>query len=198
MKQLTDKQKLIAGAVVLFIALVHFGPEYLRMFVPTGAHAASAKPSPVRYALPPVPAPAPQAPEMAAETKYGGVWLGNELMPDQNRCNIRLEIRVGDDKKLKGFEQKSCVPLQPLAGGKLAHGSIADIIRSTSPVSAVMTGSLQDSGISFTVDQNIGTPPDGCALSGFSVTDFGSGQLMAEWQEGTCPAGKMLLRKTRG
>jgi hypothetical protein len=202
MKQLTDKQKKIIAIVVAILAVIHFGPRYLYMFLPAGAHAEQAKPSPAHYApaLPPTPPPAPVSPEAAAAGKYGGVWIGDALMPDQNRCKIQLEIRLSDDmpKKLKGYEQKSCMPLQPLAGGKLARGSIADVIRATSPVSAVMTGTALEGGVSFTVDQTIGTPGDGCSLSGFSITDFGSGQVWAQWQEGTCPTGKMLLRKARG
>ena len=50
-------------------------------------------------------------------------------MPDQNRCGIRLEIRLSDDspKKLKGYESKTCIPVQPLAGGKVVRGNIAGI-----------------------------------------------------------------------
>jgi len=202
MKQLTDKQKKIIAIVVAILAVIHFGPRYLHMFIPTDAHADQGKTSAAHYApiAPPTAPLPPPSPEAVAAGKYGGIWIGDELMPDQNRCKIQLEIRLSDDlpKKLKGYEQKSCMPLQPLAGGKLARGSIADVIRATSPVSAVMTGTAQDGGVSFTVDQTIGTTGDGCSLSGFSITDFGSGQVMAQWQEGTCPAGKMLLRKARG
>jgi len=122
-------------------------------------------------------------------------------MPDsQYRCTIRLEIRLSEDlpRKLKGYESKSCVPVQPFAGGKLRKDTVAELIRATSPVSAVMTGSAQEGGLRFTIDQTIGTSGDGCELSGFTTTDVGLGQVMAQWQEGRCPAGKMLLRKIRG
>jgi hypothetical protein len=197
---LTDKQKkglMIAGLVLV---LIHFAPRFLNMFNPLAGHAAAAKPSPVRYAPAPapLPPPPPPSPEAIALARYAGVW-GGDGMIDQNRCTVRLEIRLNDDlpKKLKGYEQKSCVPLQPFAGGKLTRGSIADAMRDTATVSAVMTGKTQEGGMNFSVDQVIGYP-DKCPLTAFSITDFGSGLVMAQWQEGTCPAGKMVLRKARG
>jgi hypothetical protein len=200
MKQLTDQQKKwawIAGGA-------HFAPNVIN-----AAHRAFSRHAPTvvlrppaMQMVPPAPLPAPPlAPEIIAAGKYGGIWAGEALSPDQNRCSIRLEIRLSDDlpRKLKGYESKSCIPLQPLAGGKLQRGSIADILRATAPVSAVMTGTPQEGGIRFTVDQTIGTPGDGCVVSGFIITDFGMGLVQAEWQEGmTCPSGRMLLRKARG
>jgi hypothetical protein len=202
MKQLTDKQKKIAWVVVGLLVFIHFAlPRFINLFQTAAVHSAPAKPSPYQYAPAPAPPPPPPSPEVVAATKYGGIWAGSALMPDQNRCNIRLEIRMSDDlpRKLMGYESKSCVPVQPFAGGKLSKGSIADVIRATSPVSSVMTASVQTGGLNFTIEQTIGTPGDGCALTGFSITDFGQGQVMAQWQEGTtCPAEKMLLTKARG
>jgi hypothetical protein len=197
---LNDKQKkglMIAG---LALVLVHFAPRFFHMFNPLAGHAATAKPSPVRYAPAPQPPPppTPPSPEAIALARYGGVW-GGDGMIDQNRCTVRLEIRLNDDlpKKLKGYESKSCVPLQPFAGGKLRPGSVAEVMRDTAPVSAVMTGTTQEGGMKFMVDQVIGSS-DKCNLTAYSITDFGQGLVMAQWQEGTCPAGKMILRKARG
>lgn len=200
---LTEKQKKLAWIAGVALLGIHFTPNLINAVkhaVSSNAPAVLQKPTPVHIAPVPPPTPTPPPPEVAAATKYGGIWVGNALMPDQNRCNIRLEIRLSDDlpKKLKGYESKSCVPMQPFAGGKPRKESIGDFLRDTSPVSAVMTGTAQEGGIRFTVDQTIGTPGDGCALSGFTITDFGQGQVMAQWQEGTCPAGKMVLTKARG
>ena len=204
MKQLTDKQKKIIAIVVAILAVIHFAPRIMTVINPAGTHAAPAKPSPIRLApvmpAPAPPAPAPASPEAAAEGKYGGsVWTGSDLSSDQLRCSIKLEIRVSDDlpRKLKGYESKSCIPLQPLAGGRLKQGSIADIIRETAPVSAVMTGVPSEGGLSFTVDQTIGSTGP-CTLTGFRIVDFGEGQVIAQWQEGTCSPGKMVLKKVRG
>lgn len=207
MEKLTDKQKklaLIAGAVLL---AVHFAPGFInriRQAFTSPAPAVIQKQSPAHVA--PAPPPAPLPPEMVAAGKYGGIWAGSELMPDQNRCSIRLEIRLSDDlpKKLKGYESKTCIPVQPFAGGKGIRGqSIADIMRETAAVSAVMTGAPVEGGIKFTVDSLIGTPYDGCSLTGMTLTDFGQGQEQAQWQsqrsaQAPCPDNRMLLKKTRG
>jgi hypothetical protein len=201
MPQLTEKQKKIAWAIAALLIVIHLAmPRIMSLLHPAEVHSAIAKPSPYRFAPTPSPPAPPPSPESVAAAKYAGIWVGNALMPDQNRCNIRLEIRLSDGlpKKLKGYESKSCAPVQPFAGGRIKKDSIADIMRITAPVSSVLTGAVQEEGLTFTVDQNIGTPGDGCSLSAFTITDFGSGQVMAQWQEGTCPAGKMLLTKARG
>ena len=208
MKPLTEQQKKYLWIAAGVLAFIHF---FLPGIVNTVRHAFThnapavvQKPSPYQIVPAPPPAP-PPSPEAIAATKYSGVWIGSDLMPDQNRCNIRLEIRLSDDlpRKLKGYESKSCVPVQPFAGGKLSKGSIADVIRETSPVSAVMTGTPTGEGITFTVDSLIGTPYDGCSLTGMTIIDFGQAQVQAQWQsqsspQAPCPDNRMLLKKAKG
>ena len=207
MEKLTDKQKKIAVIVVAVLLAIHFAPGFisnLRHAFAGPAPAVVQKPSPEH--ITPAPPPPPPSPEAVAAAKYGGIWGGSDLMPDQNRCNIRLEIRLSDDtpKKLKGYESKSCVPVQPFAGGKGIRGqSIADIMRETAEVSAVMTGTATAEGVAFTVDSLIGAPYDGCGLTGMTLTDFGQGQVQAQWQsqrspQAPCPDNRMLLKKARG
>jgi len=205
MEKLTDKQKKIAVIVVAVLLALHFAPGFitnLRHAFAGPAPAVVQKPSPAK-APPP---PAPPSSDAIAAAKYGGIWGGSELMPDQNRCNIRLEIRLSDDtpKKLKGYESKSCIPVQPFAGGKGIRGqNIGDLMRETAPVSAVMTGTPVEGGIKFTVDSLIGAPYDGCSLIGMTLIDFGQAQVQAQWQsqrspQAPCPDNRMLLRKARG
>ncbi|NYF52449.1 hypothetical protein [Tunturiibacter gelidoferens] len=204
MHQLTEKQKKIALIVGAVLLAIHFAPGFINNL----RHAAPApavvqKQSAAHVA--PAPPPPPPSPEIVAAAKYGGIWAGSELMPDQNRCSIRIEIRLSDDtKRLKGYESKTCIPTQPFAGGKGIHGqSVADVMRETAPVSAVMTGAPVEGGIRFTVDSLIGTPYDGYSLIGMTITDFGQGQVQAQWQsqrspQAPCPDNRMLLKKARG
>jgi hypothetical protein len=200
---LTDKQKKyawIAGGVLVFI---HF---FLPGIVNTVRHAFTPNaPAVIQTSSPvhtaPVPPP-PPPPEVVAATKYGGVWEGDTLMPDANRCTVRLEIRLSDDmpKKLKGYSTVRCMPLQPLGRGNLTQAGVKrSVAEAASPASAVMTGTPQDSGITFAVDQSISSSADNCSITGFRIIDFGQGAVAADWQEGTtCPARHMLLRKGRG
>jgi len=205
MKPLTDKQKKYLWIAAGALAVIHFAPGILmqvrQAFAPL---AVLAKPSPVRPALQQAPPPAPPAPEIIAAAKYGGVWMGDGItpLPDMDRCNLKLEIRLSDDlpKKLKGYASKSCVPLQGLQHrGPVVKGLVRNMIEQSTPASVIMTGTPQEGGISFAVDQAIGTEINGCSLSTLSITDFGLGQVAAQWQEtkqeGTCQPGKMMLRK---
>src|SRR5579863_9565007 len=111
MKPLTEKQKkYIWIAAGVLVALHFFLPRILSFFHSQPQHAAQAKPSPMRIAPP---LPLPPSPEVVAAIKYGGVWLGETITPDENKCSLKLEIRLDDElpKKLKGYASKSCVPL---------------------------------------------------------------------------------------
>lgn len=204
MKPLTDKQKKYIWIAVGILAVIHFTPGILaRMRSAFAPPAVIQKPSPTRPALQQAPPPAPPAPEMVAAAKYGGVWMGDSITPppDIDRCSLKLEIRLSDDmpKKLKGYVSKSCVPLQGLQRGPVTRGILRNMIDQSAPASVIMTGTPQETGISFTTDQAIGTEVNGCTLSALSITEFGQSQVAAEWQETKqqppCPAGKMMLRK---
>jgi len=199
---LTDKQKKYAWIAVGVLIFAHFFlPGIVNTVRHAFAHNAPAvlpKPSPAIPALVPPPPPSPEA---VAASKYGGVWEGDTLMPDSNRCAVKLEIRLSDDspKKLKGYSSVRCMPLQTLARGVKSLGAAKEMVRDySSPASAIMTGTPQSAGISFAVDSTVSASSDGCSITGFSIEDFGQGQVMARWQEGTCAPRQMLLKKGRG
>jgi hypothetical protein len=50
------------------------------------------------------------------------------------------------------------------------------------------------------VDKIISKGTTGCALSAFTITPFGTDQLAAEWQEGSCTgqAGAQILLRRLG
>jgi hypothetical protein len=202
MKPLTEKQKKYLWIAAGVLAAVHFAPGILMRARSAFAHpAVLQKPSPVRPALQQAP-PAPPDPAVVAFARYGGVWMGDTITPDMNRCSLKLEIRLSDElpKELKGYASKSCVPLQGLVHrGPVTNGIVRNMIDESAPASVIMTGTPQESGITFTTDQAIGTEINDCSLSTLSITDFGQGQVAAQWQEtkqeSPCPPGKMMLRK---
>lgn len=208
MKALTEKQKKIIWIVAAILIAVHFAPSFFAQFShlrfpwqDQPAPAELQKPPAGRISPAPQPPPPPPSPEVVAATKYDGIWTGRGLMPNQDTCQIRIEIRPSDTQpgKLSGFESKSCFPTAALQGGKVGRTSIPDWIRKTSPVSAVLTGTAApDGGLTFTVDKTMGTQPGDCALTSFTITPFGQGLVQAQWQEGTCSSGQMQLTKARG
>jgi len=197
MKPLTDKQKKIAWVVAAVLAIVHFGPRYVAGLLPT--HAAVAKPSPVRP-MPVRAAPVtPAAPSLAEaeEAQYLGVWAGQSLMEDRSTCRISLRVvkSTDDPTKVTGYETKVCMPTAALQGGRIAKESIPQLIRAASPVSSVLSGTPGKDGLTFSVDRVVGTQPGACPLTNFALVGFGPGQLQAQWQEGKCDSGQMLLIK---
>lgn len=49
--------------------------------------------------------------------------------------------------------------------------------------------------ITFTVETTVAPDANGCAISSFTVTNFGTNELAVEWKEPTCNGGNMILRK---
>lgn len=195
------KKNIIWTAAGVFLFGHFFLPRVINLFH-SSPQVGIAKPHPGCCNVPVPPPTPPPSPEAVAMAKYGGVWEGDTLMPDADRCNVRLEIRLSDDapKKLKGYSIVRCTPLQPLARGNLTQAGVKRAIADgASPASAVMTGTPQDTGITFAVDQSISSSADNCSISAFKIVDFGQGAVAADWQEGaTCPARHMLLKKGRG
>jgi hypothetical protein len=78
------------------------------------------------------------------------------------------------------------------------RGNIAAaVLNKLNPADAILSGAMENGSIRFHVDKTIGTNSNGCAATSFTVTPFGSNQLAAEWQEGGCQGGHVILQKAR-
>jgi hypothetical protein len=199
---LTDKQKKALWITAAVFAVIHFAPHILffvrqAVFAP---HApAYAKPSPMRPMTQPAAqsasSPSPALALGTSASRFTGVWTGSQLLPSQDTCKERLEIRMSDDKPgfFAGSETRVCAPALFALPGRASQQKMPGIIRQMEPVSAELTGSMVDGAIKFHVDQVIGIPVDGCTLTGYSISAFGSQQIAAQWQEGSCPGGQLIL-----
>jgi hypothetical protein len=199
MKQLTPIQKRAIIIVAAILAAIHFAPGLIHQFS-SQAHASKPTPAHIAPVAPPSPLVVPISPDVAERAKYLGSWSGSQLMPDQNNCKISLtlETSLEDQTKVAGHEIKSCIPTSPFRGGKLKKDDIPTLILETAPEYAEITGTLTKGDFAFTIDKVAGTPPGSCELTQFSVSPFGPGKLLAQWQSGKCGGGQMLLLKTRG
>jgi hypothetical protein len=202
MKQLTDKQKKIAWIIALVLVVLHFANPLImtiRQRLSAPAPAVFQKPATaaplVRAQVAP---PAPVVPPPAG-AKFVGTWLGSALMPNQDTCQLRLEIRSSDQKPgdYTGFLTRRCIPTAPIRGGKINQQSIPGFIETTSPVSAVLSGPVVDGALQLRLLRAIGAAPDHCDLTDMTVSEFAE-QIAAQWQPGSCPGGQMLLSKARG
>jgi len=202
--QVTDKQRKLIWAGGALIAVCYFGPSII-----TKVHQASAppevviaKPSPVRVAPPPPPPPDPAAVKAAAIAaqfnKLAGDWSGAGVLPTHGLCKLSLQIRTIPDKPASytGYSTTTCNPYIALTGKAATKTNMAQAaITSMAPTSVIMTGEVENGQIVFHVDRNIGTPPDGCAVTGFTVSPFAE-QVAAQWQAGTCQGGQMVLNRS--
>jgi len=201
--QVTDKQRKLIWAGAALIGICYFAPSVI-----TKIHQASApeepvvaKPSPVRVALPPAPRPNPEALKAAATAaefnRLAGDWSGAALLPSRGLCKLGMQIRTIPDKPAtyKGYSTTSCNISLALMGKRASKENMArDTINAMTPTSTIMTGEIVNGQIAFRIDSNIGVPPDGCAVTAFTVSPFAD-QIAAQWQAGTCQGGQMVLNR---
>jgi hypothetical protein len=145
------------------------------------------------------PAPTPNLPAPAALTPIPdgltGVWAGQQAQNTQEWCALNLEMRDKQAGEMAGFVKLICYPLPTYYLGKTKIDRSIAYLKTMTPLSAILTGTMKNGAIAFRVDKTIGTAPDGCNLTGFTVTPFGSGEVAVDWQKGACPGGQMTLRK---
>lgn len=197
----TEKQKKLIWVGAALLGAYYFAPSLINAARHSFSHpqAEVAKPSPIRIA--PVNQPAPLTPIQASNAQVArqltGDWIGAGVLPARGLCRIGLQIKPDPLKpgSFTGYSTTGCNPALALTGQAANRQNRAQAaIASMTPVSVIMTGSISGAEMDFTVDKNIGAPPDGCVITGFTASPFGE-MLAAEWKAGTCPAGQMILKK---
>jgi len=211
--KLTDKQKKIIWIAAMALAAIYFAPRMTfavrQAIVAHAQHAALTPPTAATKTA--APAAAASQPPMAAAApdvppddprflRLVGNWLGGGLLPDRGFCRLALELRRSKDKPgyYTGYSTLTCGPLLPSHRKSAQQNSADNFINQMSPVSTILTGSVVDGSIRFHVDHAIGAAPDGCQVTGFTVTPFGDDQIAAIWQSGTCPERNMILQRMAG
>ena len=64
------------------------------------------------------------------------------------------------------------------------------------PEAAIFSGTVQSGSVLFLSEKTVMTNADGCAFTSFIVTPFGSNEMSAEFHEGKCDGGRLILRKS--
>ena len=142
---------------------------------------------------------APKANAPVLPAKLPGVWHGRSAMEGLGLCDLRLELALKDGapESVTGYSRFSCLPVPSLmAKGDRAKTKPALLSR-LSPDAAVLSGRVgEDGAVRFESQKNIGADIHGCAVSTFTLTPFGAGEMAAEWKEPGCADGRMILEKT--
>jgi hypothetical protein len=193
-----------AGAVLVFL---YFAPSALQSFrqatfyrqqaearasAQAGrgtAQAAAPSASPTN-----VSANAPATAATIPMSNFTGMWQGQQAQPNRDLCQMALEMR-DNAGGLSAYPRINCVALMPYLPGPHKLNPEQATAKSMSTVSAVLTGTRKDGAVAFHVDKAIGATFDGCALTSFTVTPFGNDEVAAEWQNGTCERGQIMLRR---
>jgi hypothetical protein len=143
----------------------------------------------------PLPKPAPPSPF----AKLSGVWRGRVALDGRGICDLKFELKEKPDEPghFSGFSTMTCNGAGPMMPGKRVNARTR-VLDAMDPEAAILTGTAEPGSIEFHVDKTVGTDSNGCAPTSFSVTPFGNNQLAAEWREGSCGGGRVILHKARG
>jgi hypothetical protein len=187
-----------AGAVLVFL---YFTPAALQSFRQTAYYRqqaeAKARAQAGKGAVQAAPsAAAIPSPSPTPLSNLTGMWQGQQAQSNRDLCQMALEMRDNGAGGLAAYPRISCVALMPYLPGPHKLTAAQAAAKSMSPVSAVLTGNRKDGAVAFHVDKTIGATFDGCAMTSFTVTPFGNDEVAAEWQNGTCGGGQIMLRRT--
>jgi hypothetical protein len=166
---------------------------------------ANARPVPPRPAPPtvhdapartPPSAPAPaRAP--ATPVEISGIWQGKTAITGRGLCTLRVELHENAPGRFLGYSSLACANFAPLMAPQDRGNTAAAVLNRMNPAEAILSGAMENGSIRFHVDKTIGASSNGCAATSLTLTPFGSNQLAAEWQEGGCEGGHVILQKAR-
>ena len=127
--------------------------------------------------------------------KVPGLWRGRAAFEGRGVCELKFELREKQESPghFSGFSSMTCNGAGPLTGRKVNTRTL--MLNTMDPEAAIFSGSAENGSIELKADKTIGTDSNGCAPTAFTLTPFGTGQLAAEWQEGNCSGGHMVLRR---
>ena len=133
------------------------------------------------------------AAELATMGKLSGVWEGHAPVPARV-CNLRLELTQKEPGQFTGYSRFNCMPIESITNPKDVN-IVSNYLNNLKGEAAILTGTVEKGAIHFHADKNIGTDSQGCAISELIITPFGTGAVAAEWKEGTCQGGNMMMQR---
>jgi len=200
---LTPKQRnflIFCGALVV-------GWYVIRLIGNAGQQAAYYRQQAIRAAQlakaapkPPPPQPAkpnrPALPFLTTLSNLSGFWKGQNLVAGQGFCTLALELReMETPANYTAYSTLSCKAppsLWGLKGGQLLPPRMRDEML---PTAITLNGTPENGAIRFQVDKTVVSSMSSCATTSFIVTPFGTNRIAAEWREGLCQGGQILMAR---
>jgi hypothetical protein len=158
---------------------------------------ANAPAPPPRGAPPTIHGPAVAAPQPLSPGTLSGVWQGRTAITGRGLCTLKVELHENASGHYLGYSSLACANYAPLMSPQDRGNNAAAVLNRMNPAEAILSGAMESGSIRFHVDKTIGASANGCAVTSFTLTPFGSNQLAAEWQEGGCEGGHVILQKVR-
>jgi hypothetical protein len=125
-----------------------------------------------------------------------GIWVGQQGETNMELCRLQLEIRDKGANEVNGYVKMLCYPTGAYYQSHPKINVQETFMKAMTPMAAILSGTIKDGSIAFHIDKTIGTGLDGCPLSSFTVTSFGTDEVAAEWQKEGCPGGQMTLSRS--
>jgi hypothetical protein len=152
----------------------------------------------------PVPAPgatAPGTPATSAVAKpvpdaFSGTWRGKAAIVGRGICVVNVEMHQTEPTKFSGFFTLSCGNFGPLMA-KQDRNRAAATLNQMSPAESIVTGTMENGAIHFTVDKTLNTNSNGCAATSLILTPYGGKSLAGQWTEEGCQGGHVLLWRAK-
>ncbi len=187
--------------VLLICAAIIIGSYIARSFVTSYMRMVYARQEAIREAQKPKPAvPTPDPTEAAivkeaeALGNLSGVWEGRGST-SRGMCNLRLELKQGDPGRYTGHSRFSCVPVQSMLDAPKNANTMVNLMQNMNPDAAILTGTIEKGAIHLHTEKSIGADINGCSVSELTITPFGASGLVAEWKEGTCEGGNLMMQR---
>ncbi len=162
------------------------------------AHPPAPPRAPAAPAVPAKPPTPPRAPTPAVTPTVdtlSGIWRGRTALPGRGICTLTMELHEATPGRFTGFSTLACGNFGPLMSKEDRNPGAATLNR-MSPAAVIVSGVLENGALRLTVDKTVSTNSNGCAATSFNLTPFAK-QLAAEWQEGTCQGGRILLGRAK-
>jgi hypothetical protein len=152
---------------------------------PNGSPQSQAAPLSAAVAAPPSPL-----------ANLSGVWYGREAVIGKGLCQLNFELREKKEEpgSFSGFSRLICGNFGNLVDSKTA-ASPSQAVNGMNPEAVIFSGGIEKGSIQLHADKVIGTDTNCCAPTSLNFTPFGNGLLAAQWQEGSCTGGHMIMHR---
>jgi len=199
---MTKKQRTTLLIIVIALLVVYYGPTVIlttRQFLINRELAArqAAQPRIVQPA-PKAVAAKPTSPDPDAApfpfSAITGFWQGAGTVPGR-LCTLHLELRENPQAPghMLGFPSMTCTAFGIDAMRKQAA---SPLLAQFNPTTGIMDGTWDKAttAIKFNVVKSLSS--DNCPFTGLAVTPLGTTAITAEWKEGECQSGNIVMQRT--